>query len=125
MRLATPTPALLATSLGVLTQAPAVTEEMKKLQGTWVRVYVVVDGKKTEDGKKAPDREVVLTITGDGYDGDTFTLDPTKIPRHINVAPADDKGKTLPGICELGCAALMARSSQRAGQTCCPLPSAL
>jgi uncharacterized protein (TIGR03067 family) len=99
MRLATLSTALLATSLGVLAQDPAVTAEMKKLQGTWVRVYVVVDGKKSEDGKKAPDEEVVLTIKGDSYDGDTFTLDPTKTPKHINVA--DEKGKTVPGIYEL------------------------
>jgi uncharacterized protein (TIGR03067 family) len=103
MRLATLTMAFLATSLGVLAQEPRVTEEMKKLHGTWVRVYVIADGKKSEDGKKAPDNEVVLNIKGDSYDGDKFTLDPTKTPRHINVASMDDKGKatTLPGIYEL------------------------
>jgi uncharacterized protein (TIGR03067 family) len=103
MRLATLTMAFLTTSLVVLAQEPRVTDEMKKLQGTWVRVYVVVDGKKTEDGEKEPSKEVVLSIKGDSHDGDKFTLDPTKSPRHINVASVDDKGKatTLPGIYEL------------------------
>ncbi|HEX4614120.1 MAG TPA: hypothetical protein VH092_38410, partial [Urbifossiella sp.] len=58
----------------VLAQEPRVTEEMGKLQGTWVRVHVVIDGKKTDDGKREPDREVILKINGDRFDGDKYTL---------------------------------------------------
>src|SRR6478752_1969735 len=81
----------------------AVKEEMKKLQGTWVRIYVDVDGKKTEDGDKAPGKAITLTIKGDKYGDETFQLDPTKTPKHINVTTVDAKGKaiTLPGIYEL------------------------
>src|SRR5262245_41417865 len=35
-------------------QDDVIKEEMKNLQGTWVRIYVDVEGKKSEDGKKAP-----------------------------------------------------------------------
>ena len=92
--------------LGAVTvdaQEGAVKEEMKKLQGTWIRIYVDVEGKKTEDGKKEPGKAIILTINGDKYGGETFTLDPTKNPKHINVTTVDDNGKaiTLPGIYEL------------------------
>jgi len=81
----------------------AVKDEMKKLQGTWVRVSVDVAGKKTGDGKKPAGEAVTLTIKGDKYGDETFTLDPTKSPKHINVSTVDDKGNaiTLPGIYEL------------------------
>jgi uncharacterized protein (TIGR03067 family) len=84
-------------------QEGAVKEEMKKLQGTWIRIYVDVEGKKTEDGKKEPGKAIILTINGDKYGGETFSLDPAKSPKHINVSTVDDKGKavTLPGIYEL------------------------
>src|SRR4029450_1095510 len=84
-------------------QEGAVKEEMKKLQGTWIRIYVDVEGKKSEDGKKEPGKAITLTIKGDKYDGETFKLDPTKKPKQINVSSVDDKGKaiTLPGIYEL------------------------
>jgi uncharacterized protein (TIGR03067 family) len=82
---------------------PAIDGEMKKLQGTWVRLYVVVDGKKTVDGKKGPGEQVTLTIKGGTYGGEKFTVNPTKSPKHIDIANADGKGgtTTLPGIYEL------------------------
>ena len=84
-------------------QDDAVKQEMKKLQGNWVRIYVEADGKKSEDGKKEPGQAITLTINGDKYDGETFKLDPAKNPKHINVSTVDDKGKAiaLPGIYEL------------------------
>ena len=84
-------------------QEDAVKQEMKKLQGNWVRIYVEADGKKSEDGKKEPGQAITLTINGDKYDGETFKLDPAKSPKHINVSTVDDKGKAiaLPGIYEL------------------------
>ena len=84
-------------------QEDAVKQEMKKLQGNWVRIYVEADGKKSDDGKKEPGQAITLTINGDKYDGETFKLDPAKNPKHINVSTVDDKGKamTLPGIYEL------------------------
>jgi uncharacterized protein (TIGR03067 family) len=82
---------------------PLVEGEVKKLQGTWVRLYVVADGKKTVDGKKAPGKEITLTIKGGSYGGEKFTVDPAKSPKHIDVTTADGKGgaATLPGIYEL------------------------
>ena len=59
-------------------QEGAVKEEMKKLQGTWIRIYVEVDGKKSEDGKKEPEKAIILTVNGDKYGGETFHLDPAK-----------------------------------------------
>ncbi len=84
-------------------QEDAVKEEMKKLQGTWIRIYMEADGKKSEDGKKELGKAITLTINGDKYDGETFKLDPAKNPKHINMSTVDDKGKaiTLPGIYEL------------------------
>jgi uncharacterized protein (TIGR03067 family) len=84
-------------------QEAAVKEEMKKLQGTWIRIYVEVDGKKSEDGKKEPGKAIILTIKGNKYGDETFTVDPAKKPKHINVSTVDDKGKaiTLRGIYEL------------------------
>ena len=84
-------------------QEDAVKQEMKLLQGNWVRIYVEADGKKSEDGKKEPGQAITLTINGDKYDGETFKLDPAKSPKHINVSTVDDKGKAiaLPGIYEL------------------------
>jgi uncharacterized protein (TIGR03067 family) len=97
----------LVLALGFLAATDAqdntVKEEMKKLQGIWVRIYVEADGKKSEDGKKDPEKAITLTINGDKYDDETFKLDPAKNPKHINVLTVDDKGKaiTLPGIYEL------------------------
>jgi uncharacterized protein (TIGR03067 family) len=84
-------------------QGDAVKSEMEKLQGKWVRIYVDVDGKKSEDGKKEANKAVTLTIKGDKYDGDSFKIDPTKTPKHIDVSSVDAKGKAtnLPGIYEL------------------------
>ena len=84
-------------------QEDVVKEEMKKLQGKWVRIYVEADGKKSEDDQKKPGKAIILTVNGDKYGGETFKLDPAKKPKHINVSTVDDKGKaiTLPGIYEL------------------------
>ena len=84
-------------------QDDAVKQEMKKLQGRWIRIYVEADGKKSKDGKKVPGKAITLTINGDKYGGETFKLDPAENPKHINVSTVDDKGKaiTLPGIYEL------------------------
>jgi uncharacterized protein (TIGR03067 family) len=78
-------------------------EESAKLQGTWVRIYVDVDGKKTDDGKKKSGEAVTLVVKGDKFGDDTFKLDPTKNPKHIDLAIVDDKGKSIPwpGIYEL------------------------
>src|SRR5258707_15458426 len=84
------------------TQADDVKDEMKKLEGTWVRIAVDVDGQKSEDSKD-PTKAIALNIKGDKYHDESFKIDPTKSPKHINVMTVDDKGKpfTLPGIYEL------------------------
>jgi len=102
-------------------QANAVKTDLKKLQGTWARIYVIANGKKFEDGKEIaegkitedgkqpeegkqePANEITLTIDGDKYGGETFQIDPSKNPKQINVSMRDENGKptTLPGIYEL------------------------
>jgi uncharacterized protein (TIGR03067 family) len=65
----------------------AVKAEMKKLEGTWATVSLIVDGKKRPDETA---KTTSLTIKADGtwvmkndkesWDG-TFTIDPTKKPK--------------------------------------------
>ncbi len=84
------------------TQEDATKDEVKKLQGTWVRIAVDVDGQKSEDSKD-PKEAITLIIKGDKYHDELFKIDPTKSPKHLDVMTVDDKGKpfTLPGIYEL------------------------
>jgi len=62
-------------------QDAVVKDEMKKLQGSWIRIYVEADGKKSEDGKKESDKAIRLIISGDKFGNDTFKLDPSKKPK--------------------------------------------
>ncbi len=80
----------------------ATKDEVKNLQGTWVRIAVDVDGRKSEDGKDST-KTITLIIKGDQYHDESFKIDPTKSPKQIDVMTNDDKGKpfTLPGIYEL------------------------
>jgi len=92
-----------AVTAAVTAQNDSAKEDIAKLQGTWVRVYVDADGKKSKDGKKKPGEAITLVIKGDKFGDETFKLDPTKSPKHIDLATVDDNGKplSLPGIYEL------------------------
>ena len=61
----------LCLSLGFLavanTQDDVVKDEMKQLQGTWVRICAEVDGQKKEDDNKEPGKAIKLTIKGDKF----------------------------------------------------------
>ncbi len=88
-------------------------QDMKKLQGTWKTVAVVVEGKTIE----APSRTATVTIKGDKYtvtyppsesgetkvSESTFKIDPGKKPREINFTAAvgPDKERPSRGIYEL------------------------
>lgn len=87
-------------------------DELKKLEGIWVRIYVEADGKKLDDVNKKPEDAIRLTIRGDKFTTrqgggevvSTFKLDPTKKPKHIDLSETvegKDKPKPLPGIYEL------------------------
>jgi uncharacterized protein (TIGR03067 family) len=84
-------------------QTDTAEEDGARIQGTWVRIYVDVEGKKSIDGKKKPAEAITLVIKGDKFGDEKYKLDPTKTPKHIDLATRDDKGNrtTLPGIYEL------------------------
>src|SRR5262245_52020000 len=96
----------LACSLLLLLSAALATagdaaKDSKAMQGTWSVEKLVFGGKEADKGKPAS-----FIFKGDqAYPGDqpddkaTFTLDPSKKPKHINLS---DKGtKAVEGIYEL------------------------
>jgi uncharacterized protein (TIGR03067 family) len=91
--------------VGGLTFAAEADKDLDKLQGTWVRVSVVRDGKEVP----ADDlKNIRLTIKGDKYTLDegkekrsgTFKLDASKAPRRLDIVSdaGPNKGKTLKAI---------------------------
>ncbi|MFT3879847.1 MAG: TIGR03067 domain-containing protein [Gemmatales bacterium] len=84
-------------------QDDATKEELKKLQGSWVRTLFSADGKTEDDGDRPADKAVYLDIKGNDFHGQKFTIDITKSPRHLDIIDVGPKGKqfTLPGIYEL------------------------
>ena len=84
-------------------QDNAVKDELKRLQGHWVRVSCHADGQLTEDGDRPPDKQVKLEITSNRFASMPFVIDVTKTPYHIDLQDVGPKGKqfTLPGIYEL------------------------
>jgi uncharacterized protein (TIGR03067 family) len=91
--------ALLATVL-VAADAPdeAAKKEKQKLQGTWVAESVVVKGKANEKLKGATFNfsgdKVKMEFDGKKQEG-TYTIDPTKSPKHIDLIFERDGRKDL------------------------------
>jgi uncharacterized protein (TIGR03067 family) len=91
--------------VGVDKKGHTVKEELKKLQGQWVLVFVEVNGEVYSE------KETKLTVKGHDFTmrvgswslGATFTLDPTKKPKRFDVRWGEDsqakEDKTL-GIYE-------------------------
>ena len=85
----------------------AVKDELKRLEGAW-RVVAVELGGKEIDREEIGDGNNLLvfsgtkcsTVTGKRTIECTFTIDPTKTPRWIDVTRTSDK-ITWPGIYEL------------------------
>lgn len=85
------------------THDDAARDELKKLQGHWMRVSCHADGQLTEDGDRPPEKQIKLEIKDNLFHDMPFTIDITKTPHHIDVKDLGPKGKqfTLPGIYEL------------------------
>lgn len=83
----------------------AVKEEMKRLEGTWRTVAVELGGKQI-DRQDIPDYRFVFSgtdcsiVSGKRVRNCTFTIDPSRSPKWLDVTPAGDK-VTWPGIYEL------------------------
>ena len=87
----------------------AIKEEIKKLEGTWVRISSEADGEKTEDAKTPPKKPIRLTITEDKFTtnsaaGDsvsTFKLDPTKKPKQLDLTSVEknSEGERSTSLC--------------------------
>jgi uncharacterized protein (TIGR03067 family) len=88
--------------------------DLDKLQGTWITVSIVSDGKTVLDEKSPPKEGPSAKLAYDGSKwmvkvGDktvasgTTKLDPSKTPKEIDVTHETgmNKGKTLLGIYEL------------------------
>lgn len=84
-------------------QDDATKEELKKLQGSWIRTSFSADGKTEDDGDRPPDKAVYLDINGNSFHGQKFTIYTSTSPRHIDIIDVGPNGKqfTLPGIYEL------------------------
>jgi len=91
-------------------QAGAAPRDADRIQGAWVPVSILIDGQQLDKDELG---EIKVLIKGDGYtvtnagqvaDRGSFTLDPAKKPKAIDSTPAQgpDKGKSMPGIYELG-----------------------
>jgi len=100
--------ALLTAAVAALAVAAAPADaDRAALRGTWVIEAATLEGRDHADDF----RGMKLVLDGDRYtidfgkntDKGTFTLDPTKTPKRIDVRSAEGpfKGKTLPGIYEL------------------------
>src|SRR5215207_4006619 len=79
--------------------------ELKALEGTWVLAAATVDGRDHADdfaGMKLILEGNEYTIEfGDNSDKGTFTIDPDKSPKWIDIKTGEKgpfKGLTLPGI---------------------------
>ena len=102
---------ILAAGLLVAAQAPkedAAKADLAKLQGEWVMTSKTYDGQETpaEDLKAfrrtiAGNKYTVTITKGDNVQTvkGTFTLDPTKKPKVIDVKP--DEGEAIKGIYEV------------------------
>lgn len=99
---------LLTAAVAALAVAAAPADaDRAALRGTWVLEAATLEGRDHADDF----RGMKLILDGDRYtldfekntDKGTFTLDPTKTPKRIDVRSAEGpfKGKTLPGIYEL------------------------
>jgi uncharacterized protein (TIGR03067 family) len=108
-------------------QAEAVAKELKRLEGTWELVSLVVDGKKVD--RRAGER-VLISFRGDGYKklstDSTATrgvlkVDPSGKPKTLAMTPAgaSAKGQTVLGAYELKGDQLRWCVAQRGG----PLPA--
>jgi uncharacterized protein (TIGR03067 family) len=84
-------------------------DDLESLQGTWIFVGLEVDGAKVPDGMLAGSK---IIIKGDGfksisggvtYEG-TIKIDAAKSPKTLDLIFTDgpEKGKTAPGIYEVG-----------------------
>ena len=99
---------LLTAAVAALAVAAAPADaDRAALRGTWVIEAATLEGRDHTDDF----RGMKLILDGDRYtidfdkntDKGTFTLDPAKTPKRIDVRSAEGpfKGKTLPGIYEL------------------------
>ncbi len=96
-----------ALTAAVAALAVAAVTDRAALRGTWVIEAATLEGRDHADDF----RGMKLILDGDRYtidfdkntDKGTFTLDPTKTPKRIDIRSAEGpfKGKTLPGIYEL------------------------
>ncbi len=85
-----------------------VKKDLEKMQGTWVMTVLEIDGKLVPEEKL---KDTTLVIKGDKYTTTvkgksheaTFTLDPAKKPKAIDMTMADgpNKDKVHRGIYEL------------------------
>lgn len=105
------THALIVMMVGIFIAADAPKDDLDKLEGTWILVSAV------RDGKDVPDDEVSrtkLVIKGDAFTfpeyervgtgpSGTFTIDPSRTPRAIDATPSSgpNKGETWLGIYEI------------------------
>jgi uncharacterized protein (TIGR03067 family) len=95
--------------IGADNKEDAVKKEMKKQEGDWVLVSSFSDGKKLPaEVVKAMRRTIkgnkfTVTRMGETVASGTFTVDPTKKPKTIDVkrATGPDKDKPMLGIYEL------------------------
>lgn len=89
-------------------------DDLKALQGAWVTVRLVIDGRTLIELKEVPKEGPLSTITYDGHNWvikfstnelmkGTSKLDATKKPKQIDLSneTGPDKGKTLLAIYEL------------------------
>jgi len=84
-------------------------KDLKKLQGTWERVAMEVEGEEVPDehlkGWVAIHEadQLILKVDGKIYRRGVITLNPTRTPKAINTWDSDgpNRDQTLPGIYEL------------------------
>src|SRR5438477_11465554 len=99
--------ALTVCGLLVTAAAAAGQDDAKAMQGTWVVEAARLAGRDHTDDfagmKLVIDGNRYTVEFGKNTDKGTFTLDPTKTPKRIDIVSAEGpfKGKTLPGIYEL------------------------
>src|SRR3954468_20504607 len=99
-------PVLTAAVAALVVAGPAA-DDRAALHAAWVIAAATLEGRDHTDDF----RGMKLVLDGDRYtidfgknsDKGTFTLDPAKAPKRIDVRSAEGpfKGKTLPGIYEL------------------------
>jgi uncharacterized protein (TIGR03067 family) len=88
-------------------KADPVREELKKLEGTWLRVSFEVDGQKEDtdvkDAKAVIKGNMVRFVFGNKVFGEaTFSIDPTKKPKAMDsTSTKPDKGRRTLAIYEL------------------------